>query len=94
MLGVQNDDVVKTVALDYHGGTKPHLERDPSKPDVLAQILTPRTGKKANYERHKATKRIKKSPSSGLVVGSWSMIESCIHQLRLRFSMKTTAKRA
>ena len=36
----QNDDVVKTVSLDYHGGTRePHLERDMSKPDVLAQIL-------------------------------------------------------
>jgi hypothetical protein len=40
---VQNDDVVKTVSLDYHGGTRePHLERDSTKPDVLAQILTPR----------------------------------------------------
>jgi predicted metalloprotease with PDZ domain len=36
----QNDDVVKTVSLDYHGGTRePHLERDTSKPDVMAQIL-------------------------------------------------------
>ena len=39
----QNDDVVKTVSLDYHGGTKePHLERDTSRPDVLGQILAPR----------------------------------------------------
>jgi len=39
----QNDDVVKTVSLDYHGGTRePHLERDASKPDMLAQILAPR----------------------------------------------------
>jgi predicted metalloprotease with PDZ domain len=39
----QNDDVVKTVSLDYHGGTRePHLERDMSKPDVLAQILAAR----------------------------------------------------
>ena len=31
----QNDDVVKTVSLDYHGGTRePHLERDASKPDL------------------------------------------------------------
>jgi predicted metalloprotease with PDZ domain len=43
MLEVQNDDVVKTVPLDYHGGTRePHLERDANKPDVLAQILAPR----------------------------------------------------
>jgi predicted metalloprotease with PDZ domain len=39
----QNDDLVKTVSLDYHGGMRePHLERDGSKPDVLAQILAPR----------------------------------------------------
>jgi len=39
----QNDDVVKTVSLDYHGGTRePHLERDAGKPDMLAQILAPR----------------------------------------------------
>jgi predicted metalloprotease with PDZ domain len=39
----QNDDVVRTVSLEYHGGTRdPHLERDMSKPDVLAQILAAR----------------------------------------------------
>ena len=39
----QNDDVVKTVSVDYHGGIRePHLERDASKPDMLAQILAPR----------------------------------------------------
>ena len=39
----QNDDVVKTVSLDYHGGTRePHLERDAGKPDLLGQILAPR----------------------------------------------------
>ena len=39
----QNDDVVKTVSLDYHGGMRePHLERDAAKPDMLAQILTAR----------------------------------------------------
>jgi predicted metalloprotease with PDZ domain len=43
MLEVQNDDVVKTLTIDYRGGTRePHLERDSSKPDVLAQILAPR----------------------------------------------------
>jgi len=36
----QNDDVVKTVSVDYHGGIRePHLERAGSKPDMLAQIL-------------------------------------------------------
>ncbi len=40
----QNDDLVKTVSLDYHGGTRePHLERDADRPDVLAQILAPRS---------------------------------------------------
>ena len=40
----QNDDLVKMVSLDYHGGMRePHLERDGSKPDVLAQILAPRS---------------------------------------------------
>lgn len=40
---VQNDDVVKTVSLDYHGGMRePHLERDSSKPDLMAQILAAR----------------------------------------------------
>jgi predicted metalloprotease with PDZ domain len=39
----QNDDVVKTVSLDYHGGTRePHLERHAAKPDMLAQILAAR----------------------------------------------------
>ena len=39
----QNDDVVKTVPLDYRGGARePHVERDAGKPDVLAQILTSR----------------------------------------------------
>jgi hypothetical protein len=39
----QNDDVVKTVSLDYHAGTRePHLEREAGKADVLAQILAPR----------------------------------------------------
>ena len=40
---IQNDDIVKTVSLDYHGGMRePHLERDTSKPDLLAQILAAR----------------------------------------------------
>src|SRR4030095_1348572 len=39
----QNDDVVKTVSLDYHGGMRePHLERDAGKSDLLAQILAAR----------------------------------------------------
>jgi S1-C subfamily serine protease len=39
----QNDDVVKTVSVDYRGGTRePHLERDTAKSDMLAQVLAPR----------------------------------------------------
>jgi len=39
----QNDDLVKTVSLDYHGGMRePHLERDTGKSDLLAQILAAR----------------------------------------------------
>ena len=39
----QNDDVVKTVSLDYHGGTRePHLERDVAQADMMAQILAAR----------------------------------------------------
>jgi predicted metalloprotease with PDZ domain len=39
----QNDDVVKTVSVDYRGGTRePHLERETAKSDMLAQVLAPR----------------------------------------------------
>ena len=39
----QNDDVVKTVSVDYRGGMRePHLERDANKPDLIAQILAAR----------------------------------------------------
>jgi predicted metalloprotease with PDZ domain len=39
----QNDDLVKTVSLDYHGGMRePHLERDAGKSDLLAPILAAR----------------------------------------------------
>jgi predicted metalloprotease with PDZ domain len=40
---VENDDYYKTYKLDYHGGEKyPHLTRDQSKPDLLAEILRAR----------------------------------------------------
>jgi predicted metalloprotease with PDZ domain len=39
---VLNDDYYKTVSVSYQGGPKyPHLERDSSKPDVLADIMKP-----------------------------------------------------
>jgi predicted metalloprotease with PDZ domain len=41
---VENEDYFKTCDVDYHEGEKyPELERDPAKPDVLSQILTPLT---------------------------------------------------
>ncbi len=39
---VSNDNHYRTLRLDYHEGEKyPHLERDPSQPDLLADILKP-----------------------------------------------------
>jgi predicted metalloprotease with PDZ domain len=36
---VENTEYYRTFKLDYHGGEKfPHLERDPSKPDLLSEI--------------------------------------------------------
>jgi predicted metalloprotease with PDZ domain len=41
---VENEDYFKTAKLDYHEGEKyPLLERDASKPDLLSEILKPRT---------------------------------------------------
>jgi predicted metalloprotease with PDZ domain len=41
---VENGDFMKVYKLDYHDGERwPILERDSSKPDVLTQILSPKT---------------------------------------------------
>ena len=41
---VREGDRFRTVRLDYHGGLRyPHLERDPSLPDLLEKILAPKT---------------------------------------------------
>jgi len=41
---VENGDYFKTCRLDYHGGEKyPCLERDPTRPDLLAEIIKPLT---------------------------------------------------
>lgn len=41
---VNNADYFQTFKLDYHDGPRyPHLERDPSRPDLLSEILKPRT---------------------------------------------------
>jgi hypothetical protein len=41
---VENEDYFKTCKLDYHDGEKyAQLERDPSKPDLLSEILKPLT---------------------------------------------------
>jgi predicted metalloprotease with PDZ domain len=37
-----NGEFYKTYAVDYHGGERyPHLERDPSVPDLLGNIIGP-----------------------------------------------------
>ncbi len=39
---VENDEFYKTLSLDYHGGERyPRLDRDPSRPDLLAEIFRP-----------------------------------------------------
>ena len=40
---VENGDVFKTCAVNYHGGERyPDLERDTAEPDLLAEIIKPR----------------------------------------------------
>jgi predicted metalloprotease with PDZ domain len=42
---LENGDYFETLALDYAGGERyPHLERESSKPDLLADIFRPRSG--------------------------------------------------
>jgi hypothetical protein len=39
---VSNDNHFRTLKIDYHEGEKyPHLERDPSAPDLLDDIVKP-----------------------------------------------------
>jgi len=41
---IENDDYFKTFPVDYHGGEKyPCLERDPERPDLIAEIIHPLT---------------------------------------------------
>ena len=43
-LRIDNEGYEKTYTIDYHEGEKyPHLERDPSRPDLLSEIIKPRT---------------------------------------------------
>jgi predicted metalloprotease with PDZ domain len=43
-LVIENGSFTRTVQLNYHGGERyPHLERDPSKPDVISEIIKPLT---------------------------------------------------
>jgi predicted metalloprotease with PDZ domain len=40
---VRQEDRFRAVRLDYHGGLRyPHLERDPSRPDLLEAVFAPR----------------------------------------------------
>ena len=49
-LTVANGKASARVRLDYHDGLKyPHLVRDPSRPDLLQQILAPRTAPAAAH---------------------------------------------
>jgi len=41
-LVIENGSFTQNIQLDYHGGEKyPHLERDPSKPDIISEIIKP-----------------------------------------------------
>jgi hypothetical protein len=43
---VRHGEDARTLRVDYHDGALyPHLERNPSRPDVLAAILAPRAGR-------------------------------------------------
>jgi predicted metalloprotease with PDZ domain len=43
-LVVESAELVRVLHVDYHGGLKnPHLVRDPSRADLLSQILAPKT---------------------------------------------------
>ena len=45
-LVIDNGSFTQTIQLNYHGGERyPHLERDPSKPDVISEIIKPLTSK-------------------------------------------------
>ena len=47
---VENGDVIKTCAVDYHEGERyPDLERDTTKPDLVSQIIKPRTKATARF---------------------------------------------
>lgn len=48
ILEVENGSFIETYRVDYRGGERyPHLERDPSKPDLLAEITKPRASSPA-----------------------------------------------
>src|ERR1041385_2057143 len=41
-LVIENGSFTQTIQLNYHGGERyPHLERDPSKPDIISEIIKP-----------------------------------------------------
>ena len=45
---VENREFFKPMLVEYHEGAKyPHLERDPSQPDLLSDILKPLVAAKA-----------------------------------------------
>jgi hypothetical protein len=49
---VENGDFFRTITVDYKGGLRyPKLVRDEKAPDVLAQILAPKTPHKPRTEK-------------------------------------------
>jgi len=43
---LENADYYTTFVVDYRGGDRqPHLERDPSRPDLLSEIIEPRSAR-------------------------------------------------
>jgi len=51
---IRNGDFYQTLKVDYHDGERyPHLERDPSRPAYLSDIMRPRSTSKASNENSK-----------------------------------------
>lgn len=57
---VENVEFYKTVKIDYHDGERyPHLVRDSSNPDMLAEIIKPQTAQAATVKADQKAKPVK-----------------------------------
>jgi hypothetical protein len=57
---VENVEFYKTVKIDYHDGERyPHLVRDSSQPDMLADIIKPQTAQPAPIKADENAKPVK-----------------------------------